>query len=282
MRTTLLAVLAFVTMLVVVPQAGAAQTCTAPDNPPFVIDPATVTAPQGRGRPADHAGAARVRAAVDNFVTCVNSGQYDQAVKLFTPHFVNSFMGKNSYADAVRVISSTREEHMRLSDIRVYADGSYTVEGRFLAYGHKIAHERWNLWPDGGFLKVNKLQSLDVPVPPDAAAVRVDMGEYFYQLDSSTVCAPTGKVVLKLRNVGEEGHEAIVLKLPEGAVPADLLTGRVQWTQVAVIGEDNGAKEMLLTRLEPGTYSLFDFIPAKKDGIPHAIHGQTAQFTVAC
>jgi hypothetical protein len=278
-RTALLAMFALAAMVIAVPQASASPTCTAPDNPPFVIDPAMASAPQGHGRPADHTGSARVRAAVDNFVTCVNSGQYDKAVKLFTPYFINSFMGKSSYADAVKVISGTREEHMRLSDIRAYPDGSYTVEGRFLAYGHKIAHERWNLWDDGGFLKVNKLEPLAVPVPPDAATIHVDMGEYFFRLDRSTVCA--SNVVLRLRNVGHEGHEAIVLKLPEGAVPEDLLTGRVQWSQVAVIGEDNGADMMSLIRLDPGTYSLFDFIPAA-DGTPHAVHGQTAQFRVAC
>jgi hypothetical protein len=32
----------------------------------------------------------------------------------------------------------------------------------------------------------------------------------------------------------------------------------------------------------PGTYTLVDFIPAP-DGRPHAVHGQTAQFTItAC
>ncbi|MFD1046489.1 hypothetical protein ACFQ1S_13460 [Kibdelosporangium lantanae] len=216
---------------------------------------------------------------MDNFMTCVNSGQYEKAVNLFTPNFVKSFMDKDSYADAVRVVRGTRQENMRLSDIRAYADGSYTVEGRFLAYGHKIAHERWNLWPDGGFLKVNKLDSLDVPVPPDAATIHVDMGEYFFQLDKQTVCA--SNVVLRLKNVGRKPHEAIVLKLPEGAVPEDLLTGKVQWSEVAIIGEDNGGHTILMTRMTPGTYSIFDFI-STRDGVPHAVLGQTARFTVAC
>jgi hypothetical protein len=269
-----------------VPQAHAsppaADSCAAPGTDGFVITDDMITAPQGHARPAGHSAADRVHATIDAFVAHANARDYDAAARLFTPYFICSFMGQNSYAGATRILTGLRMEDVRVEDIRGYEDGSFTADARFLAYGHEVAHERWTLWPDpqDGRLKVTDLQPLHARVAPGAATIGVKMGEYFYRLDKTTVCAPDGNVVLRLRNIGEERHEAIVLRLPEGAVPEDLLTGKVGWDQSVPIGHDNHAKAISLTGLDPGTYSLFDFIPAA-DGRPHATHGQTAQFTVS-
>lgn len=234
------------------------------------------------GRPADPATAKQVRAGIGNFVTCINSGDHLRASTLFTAHFVHDFMGQRSYHDVPLVLGGLTMRHARIGEVLVYEDGSFSTEGSYLAYGHKLAHERWYWWLDrgDGFLKVNKLRPLESPVPRHAAVLNVEMGEYYFRLDKSTFCVPNGRLVLRLTNVGQERHEAIVLQLPPGARVEDMFNGVLTPDQVVTIGQDNGAEVMSLVRMRPGTYTLVDFIPAP-DGRPHALHGQTAQFTIS-
>jgi len=264
----------------------APQRCSAPPLPPpdgpLVVDPDSESAPAGRSWPVvDRAPHRRVVSGVRNFVACINAGDHLRAAPLLTAHFVRNFMGQTSYRQVPEVLGGLRIERLRIGEMRQYADGSFTTELTYLAYGHQLARARMTWWPDraDGFLKLNRLDALSSPVPHTAEEVRVEMGEYFFRVDRTVIRAPHGKVVLRLRNVGEERHEAILLRLPEGAVGADLFNDRLSQEDVVTIAQENGGSELSLVNLAPGVYTLVDFIPAP-DGRPHGEHGQTAQFTV--
>ncbi|MFF0747124.1 hypothetical protein ACFYVL_42740 [Streptomyces sp. NPDC004111] len=268
------------------PRSVTTERCRAPQLPPvgepLVVDPDSVKAPSGTSRPvSDRATYQRVASAVRNFAGCMNAGDHLRAAPLLSAHFVKDFMGQDSYQTVPDVLGGLRIEHLRIGEIRAYADGSFTTDLRYLAYGHQLAHVKMNWWKDrrDGFLKVNGLEALDSPVAPEAQEVRVEMGEYFFRLDRTTVRAPHGSAVLRLTNIGKERHEAILLRLPEGATGADLFNGKLSPKDVTTVAQENGGDELSLVGLTPGTYTLVDFIPAA-DGKPNGMHGQTAQFTV--
>ncbi|MFJ2738305.1 hypothetical protein ACIO3O_01415 [Streptomyces sp. NPDC087440] len=253
-----------------------------PEGEPLVVDPDSAKAPSGTSRPVtDHATYRRVASAVRNFTTCINAGDHLRAAPLLSAHFVKDFMGQDSYRTVPQVLGGLRIDHLRIDGMRAYADGSFTTDLNYLAYGHQLAHVEMSWWkdPKDGFLKVNGLRALNSPVARGAQEVRVEMGEYFFRLDRTTVRAPHGSAVLRLTNVGTQRHEAILLRLPEGATGADLFNGKLSPKDVTTIAQENGGSELSLVGLTPGTYTLVDFIPAA-DGKPNGMHGQTAQFTV--
>ena len=170
---------------------------------------------------------------------------------------------------------------VRVDHVLVYDDGSISTETRYLAYGHQLTHLRDYWWFDRqtGFLMLNGLRPLRSLVPRAAQVINVEMGEYFFHLDRSTLATRTGAVVLRLTNVGQERHEAIVFRIPTGRTGADLFTGGLSFDQMTTVAQDNGAGEISLIGLEPGTYTLIDFIPAP-DGRSHGQHGQTAEFVL--
>ncbi|WP_280358446.1 hypothetical protein [Nocardia otitidiscaviarum] len=256
-----------------------ATECSAPEPGPWVVDPATVAAPVGPGRPADPGAEQRVRAALANFLACLEDDA-ERAATLFTPHFIESFMNQRDYASVAPILAGLRMTDMRITAIRVYSDGSLSVEGSFLAYGHKLAHERWHWWPDAdGFLRVNGLEPLEPAIAPTAAPVDVEVGDFYYRLDRPVVRTCDGAVVLRLHQTGGTRHEAILFRLPEGADAADLLADRVPPESIVTIAHDNGSDVISLVGLPPGTYTLMSFEPGP-DGRPLALHGLTTQFTV--
>ncbi|GAA5190044.1 hypothetical protein GCM10023322_44220 [Rugosimonospora acidiphila] len=261
------------------------QTCAEPPLPPqgapLVVDPSSAAAPAGLPHRPDRAELVRLRAAVDNYVACLDGGDQLHAATLFSPYFVESFMGQQSYYQVPAILGGLTVADLRIDAVDAYADGSFVTEVHYLAYGHRLAHERLVWWPDpaDGFLKVDGLQALASPIPHPSATLNVRMGEYFFDLDRHRLRAPHGDLVLRLNDVGRERHEAILLRLPPGKTGADILTGGVTQDQAVTIGQDNGAQELSLVNVRPGVYTLVDFIPAP-DGLPHLAHGQTAQFTV--
>ncbi|GAA5032650.1 hypothetical protein [Actinopolymorpha pittospori] len=251
-----------------------------PSDPPLEVDPDQLAAPAGTGRPADPAETAMVQAGIDNFLACLNSGDHRKASALFTPRFVRDYMGQQDYEEVSNILGGMRIDDMRISGVTVYADGSFTTEGKYVAYGHSLVNERQYWWrDDDGYLKLNWTEALPSEIPRHAVRVAVDMGEYFFRLSQTRICAPAGTVVLDIRNVGAEPHEAILVQLPDGATPADIFNGRLTPDQVRTIGQGGANAVLSLVRVRPGTYWLIDFIPAP-DGVPHAVHGQVARLTV--
>lgn len=251
-----------------------------PSDPPLEVDPDQLAAPSGTGRPAGPAETAMVQAGIDNFLACLNSGDHRRASALFTPRFVRDYMGQQDYEEVSNILGGMRIDDMRLRGVTVYEDGSFTTEGNYVAYGHSLVHERQYWWLDeDGYLKLNWTEALPSEIPPHAVRVGVDMGEYFFRLSQTRICAPAGNLVLDIRNVGEEEHEAILVQLPHGTTPADIFDGRLTPDQVTTIGQGGAAAALSLVRVRPGTYWLLDFIPAP-DGVSHAEHGQVARLTV--
>lgn len=97
----------------------------------------------------------------------------------------------------------------------------------------------------------------------------------------------TATKTIRLRNVAEQSHEAIIVKLnpgttveqflaamekPQGPPPGALVGG--------ITGIAKGRTVDIPTTFTAGDYALICFVPDAKDGKPHLAHGMVKQFSV--
>lgn len=97
-----------------------------------------------------------------------------------------------------------------------------------------------------------------------------------------------GRRTLLIENSDSMHHEAILVKLAEGATAQSV----VDWVLAGAQGPppgngrggtsglERGAWNVIHADLEPGTYGVFDFIPSGPDRRPNATKGMVAEFKV--
>lgn len=120
-------------------------------------------------------------------------------------------------------------------------------------------------------------------LPP--ADETVELSEY--NVDSPAFTA--GTHAIRLRNTGEEVHEALLVKLDEGKTAMDFAAafepgappGPPPGSVVGGVGGmDPGKSAQFEATFEPGSYAWLCFYPAP-DGMPHLAKGMVMEFTVA-
>jgi hypothetical protein len=120
----------------------------------------------------------------------------------------------------------------------------------------------------------------------DAPAADVVMTLDDYDFRVSTPITRATKTI-RLRNVAEQTHEAIIVKLnpgttveqflgamekPQGPPPGALIGG--------ITGIAKGRTADIPTSFTAGDYALICFVPDAKDGKPHLAHGMVKPFSV--
>lgn len=123
---------------------------------------------------------------------------------------------------------------------------------------------------------------LPVTAPSGAATIAVTFGEASYTLAPEGASGPD--VVLQLQNPTGADHEALVVRLDEGVPASVLLQGGNGFPEgVTFVGQATvlagGSGSLVLTGLEPGTYTLVDLLPDAA-GLPNLSSGMVATFTV--
>ena len=117
-----------------------------------------------------------------------------------------------------------------------------------------------------------------------AADVVMTLDDYDFRVSSPITTATKS---IRLRNVAEQTHEAILIKLdpgttvqqflgamekPQGPPPGALIGG--------ITGIAKGRTVDIPNSFTPGDYALICFVPDAKDGKPHLAHGMVKQFSV--
>jgi hypothetical protein len=117
-----------------------------------------------------------------------------------------------------------------------------------------------------------------------AADVVMTLDDYDFRVSSPIT---TATKTIRLRNVAEQTHEAIIIKLdpgttvqqflgamekPQGPPPGALIGG--------ITGIAKGRTVDIPASFTPGDYALICFVPDAKDGKPHLAHGMVKQFSV--
>jgi hypothetical protein len=117
-----------------------------------------------------------------------------------------------------------------------------------------------------------------------AADVTMTLSDYAFDLSAPITVATRS---IRIRNVAEQPHEAVIVKLapgataqtfleamekPQGPPPGALVGG--------ITGIAKGRTVDIPTAFTPGDYALICFVGDAKDGKPHLAHGMVKQFTV--
>jgi len=122
--------------------------------------------------------------------------------------------------------------------------------------------------------------------PAPAADVTITLTDYDFQLSQPLTA---GRHVVRVDNVGVQGHEVVIAALAPGKTLHDFIaweqggekgplpTGR--WLG-GVTTLDAGGHSQFATTLAPGSYLLLCFWPDAKDGKPHIMHGMGKEIRV--
>ena len=121
-------------------------------------------------------------------------------------------------------------------------------------------------------------------VAAPAADVVMTLDDYDFRVSTPITRATK---TIQLRNVAEQTHEAIIVKLnpgttvdqflaamekPQGPPPGALVGG--------ITGIAKGRTAEIPTSFTAGDYALICFVPDAKDGKPHLMHGMVKPFSV--
>jgi len=252
--------------------------------------------PAAVGTPADAATAAQIAAAAQNVANCANAGDFEGFVALLTPNLLQTLLGVTNPYDAVEGLKQHGQSFTTFSTSNpvTYADGSVGIDTTYNQTEYQAVSEHWTLIQDGEYWKVDSVTTLSPVTDLDTAVVGVDLagakddttGKYVYTLVPAKDSAPVSPALdFHARNLGEgaEDHELVVLQLPAGADPKGLFDGTIQQADVHFFGQvtvPSGTEaDLLLIGLPAGEYTLACFFTGP-DGVPHAMEGMIATFTV--
>ncbi len=149
-----------------------------------------------------------------------------------------------------------------------------------------LGNIRYSFVKEAGAWKVDGQQYIDTPIPAGYSAVRVDLNEFAFGVDTSKIAAAKGGFAFEASNVGKQTHELALVGIPADAVVDDLLKTQAGLAFRGVLGPVEAGKSgnLVFTEpLKPGRYLLVCFLPdtsAGPDGSPHALKGMVKDFTI--
>lgn len=240
------------------------------------------------GTPADEAVTAEVTAAINNIINCLNSGNVEGFLALFTPDGLMADFGTSNPYDIIAgdFLEGAMLTNPTVSDVQTYADGSVSAQVDYMEGQYQAVSERLFLVQDEGYWKINDTELLTPQPEGDTAVVGVTMGgeagEYTFTPNVSSV-AQSEVLVLHGINAGAEPHEIAVLRFPEGLTIEQVMADESLQEQVEFIGavflEPGQQGDLALVGLEPGVYTLVCFVEAP-DGTPHVALGMVTTIEV--
>ncbi len=238
--------------------------------------------PAPAGTPADAATADEATAGAENIVACINVTDAEGLVALMTPAFLMAEFGITNPYDALVDFEVAPVTVESLGDARTHEDGRLSVDivysGLYTPY--TMLHQRWYFVPEGEYLKLDQFEGQSLAGAD--VSVTAEMVDFAYILSQTT--APAGATIaVEAPNTGDYLHELVVLRLPAGATVEGVLAGEVPEEQIEFFGfafaQPGQTGYLGLTGLEPGSYTLVCFVDVP-EGIPHAMRGMVAEFTV--
>jgi uncharacterized cupredoxin-like copper-binding protein len=254
---------------------------------------ATPEAAPAVGTPAEGSTVDEVTAGIHNIINCLNSGNVEGAVALMTSNFLLQQFGTSNPYDVLanNMLQGVSFGDIKIDNVQTYADGSVSAEVSYMQSQYQVVTERWTLVQEDNYWKAEHLAQLNSSPEGDTTVVGVTMGgekgEYTFE-PNVTEIPETQVLVLHGINAGKMAHEIVVVKLPEGTTPDDLIKGDdAKVSQLEQQSEFIGQRTYLpgeqgdiaLINLPPGTYTLLCALPAP-DGQPHFRHGMVTQITV--
>ncbi|HQY30964.1 MAG TPA: hypothetical protein PK691_06745 [Thermomicrobiales bacterium] len=279
------------------PEATASGPCvalsgiTAPATPEAMMEASPEATPEVTGETADEATTSMATAALQNAINCESDPEALQT--LFTPGFVMAAGGYDSIeaAAADGFFGNSPLADAEVGSVTSYSDGTVGINIQYFATQYQVVSDKWVLADVDGEWKFDGIRDGDpANVDGDQAAVGVNLlengdGTYAIAANKESVVA-TDVLILQAINVATnlEGHELVVVQLPEGADPAGIIDGSITEDDVTFIGQvtvaaPGDSTDMTLVGLPAGQYTLLCAFSGP-DGKPHFMNGMIAPFEV--
>jgi len=280
------------------PEATAAGPCvpyasiTQPEATPDAAaeaSPAAIEAPVGN--PADDVTTEAATEVMQNIINCASDP--DALATLITPNFAAELGGYGSIeeAQADGFFEDVPLAGAELGSVTAYDDGTVGANITYWQSEYQIVSEKWVLVEVEGEWKADGVLEGDpIDMDGDSAAVGVNLlegGDGTYSIEPNRSDIPATDIIIfqainAVTNL--EGHELVVLKLPDGATAEGLFDGSIadediEFIGVVVVPVPGDVADMNLVGLPAGVYTFVCFFTGP-DGQPHAMNGMTAQFEV--
>lgn len=294
------------------PEASGLATAAEPATGSGAVSASPVADASGAtGQPADEATVDTITLLVQTLAACSTDGNNPTVAALVSQRYLGSVYGgggelsRGDFLQLAAQLPTIPVAVVSVADVRV--DGPRDVNADVVTVvGNQLVHGRWSFVlrpvvnlseettaapasptaaatsPAERWL-VNGLTPLAVNIPAAAAAIRVGMDEYSFDISPNESSSST--VVLYGVNKGKQDHEMLVLRLDRG-VSSDVLVrnpGPGFPAGVTFIGQltvaAGGKGSLVLVDLPPGYYSVVSLLP-DSDGIPDLAQGMRARFRI--
>lgn len=262
---------------------------------------ATASAPASAPSTAPTKATGDVQALRQVFLTAVekwNASDLDGFMALFTDKgLISSFGEEGQSIDEAKAglkefFASQPLKNPKFSQESISGDAG--VMDVVFELGAGLHHSKFTLAKAGAAWKLDGEESdLPVDVPAGATKIDVNLIEFAFGVDPAAIAAAKGQFALVTNNIGKQGHELAVAKIPDGVAVTDIVQGFATSdgegvpgvTFIAGIDVEPGETSNLVFAepLEAGRYLFICFRPDTSegpDGTPHALKGMYKELTI--
>jgi hypothetical protein len=228
---------------------------------------------------------------VQTFAACRSAGDYATMSRLVTEKYLGAVFGggprlsRPAFLELAVALPLVSVRFRDFDDLSLPDDGEARANVKWIV-GNQLVFERLTFVEEerrpGSWL-IDTTSPLRVRPPRDHAEIEVSISGNRY--DPAALTADQSTVEINVENGDEEDHELLVLALPAGRTPSQLLlqpgpslpSGVTYIGQVTIPGQAKG--NIVLVNLKPGTYQIVDLLPSE-NGVPHLSLGMAGTLTI--
>lgn len=259
---------------------------------PVVFFGGTPEAGEGSGVSVADVLAKDLQASATAIAGCLSDGQYETLVRITGDTYRGQLVGAgfpltdDEFTMLAEAMPQVPYQIIRVENAVATSDTTATADVTY-ELAHQVRYSTWEFELreiDGKDVWTLQGETSMTPVAPantDTLTVAIDAEGY--TIADATVSGPS--VAIEATNTDDADHEVLVLRLGASVSTDDLLTttgpslpeGVTYVGQATVPAGGNGT--LLLSGLQPGTYTIVDLLP-NESGLPNLVDGMSTTFEV--
>jgi hypothetical protein len=233
-----------------------------------------------------------LQAASTAIAGCLSDGQYETLVQITGDEYRGQLLGigfpltADDFTLVAQALPQVPYQVISVENATTTSETTATADVTYeLAHQVRLSTWQFELQEVGGenVWTLQSETSMTPVAPADTDTLTVDIADGAYTIADATVSGPS--VAIQASNGDDVDHEVLVLRLADGVTTDDLLTaaGPSLPSGVTYIGQATvpagGNGTLLLSGLQPGTYTIVDLLP-NAEGLPNLADGMSITFNV--
>jgi hypothetical protein len=242
----------------------------------------------GAGNSTQTADEQAVETSIRNAIQAYSAGNAEEFLKFWTDNGLKAEF--DATADEIRQAGPDffAGPPVALGDFKeTKVDGDKATSEFDFLFADLVQPQRYTLVKDASAWKIDDTQALEAQIPDGSTEVDLKLNEFAFDFDQSKV---KPNVAFKVENDGQQAHEAILLKVPDGYTVDQLLSSETPDLPdgVSIVGfggpygpGDTGTM-VFAQPLASGSYMFVCFLPDTSDPqqVPHVVKGMGTTFQV--